>query len=218
MFCSNQMGSPFVLMRLFTLGRLLLVPAVASAQSVAGASVGSQVVFSEVSFGDRLDVLPAAAADPTVIGSTAAALGVAACVIVTGLTQEDVTFNQSLIAAGVCGVLAGAAVCVNAQNTPERVHVASGARYDTEAIAAFAAGALSSDLQASLAASAREADRAGVGGVPGQAVLEVSIVDAETGALRSLDADALLPRTVASVPVGDDLSSAQAEAVASFTL
>lgn len=217
-------------MRLIALCLTLFVPAVATAQLVASASVVSQGGGQEAPFEDRLDVLPAAAADATLIASSVVGLATAACVIVTGLTQDDVTFNQSLIAAGVCGVLAGAAVCVNAGNAPGRVRAESGAAYSLDAVAAFATDVLSPDQQASLAASAREAGRAGVvlqrivetrsgvGSAPGQVLLEVAVVDAESGALRRFSDGALLPQTVASVPVRDDLSSARAEALDSFSL
>ncbi|MEO0559452.1 MAG: hypothetical protein AAF170_14850 [Bacteroidota bacterium] len=215
-------------MRWTALCLALLVSAAAPAQSIASSTPTLRVPESPVE--DRLDVVPAVAADATVMGSAAVGLSVAACVIVTGLTQEDVTFTQSLLVAGVCGVLAGAVVCVNAEAVPERVHVASGAAYDPRVIAAFAADQLSFRQQAALAKTAREDGRAGVvlqrltearagvGAPMGQVLLEVAVVDAETSALRQLDNGTLLPQTVASVPIVGSLSSARAEALVSFTL
>ena len=221
-------------MRLFALCLAVLVPAAASAQTVASSVQAAQVLVQDAPIEDRLDVLPAVAVDGIAIAAGAIGLAAATCIIVTQVTKEEgeenPTLSQTLIAGAVCGGLVGAWFCVNSRYSREAgIHAASGAVYDAGAIAAFAADALNSEEQASLAASARGAGRAGVvlqrvverragvGGSSGQLVLEVAVVDAEMGTLRRFGNDALLPQTVASVPVDEDLSSARAEALASFT-
>jgi len=96
--------------------------------------------------------------------------------------------------------------------------------YDGEAIAAFGADVLTSEQRQSLAETARAngregvvlqrlvETRAGVGEVPGEYALEVSVVDAETAQLRPVGDDLLGASSVFSVPIADrDLTAAQAD-------
>ena len=196
-------------MRWLTLVLALLVPTVATAQTSAQAAVP----LTEQA---PLDVLPPVADDEFPWMGIAAYGLVLGFIIFLGVAGEDLGIGLcegSLIAVGVgfvAWLLTGGVGEANCTAPPPEAV----AQYSMEGLAAFAANNLTDDQRAQMAEVAQDRGRegvvlqrlvetrAGVGEAPGEIVLEVAVLDAETAQFRPVADDLLAPQTVLSLPVG----------------
>lgn len=208
-------------MRWLALVLALLVPTVATAQTSAQAAVP----LTEQA---PLDVLPPVADDEFPWMGIAAYGLVLGFIIFLGVAGEDLGIGLcegSLIAVGVgfvAWLLTGGVGEANCTAPPPEAV----AQYSMEGLAAFAANNLTDDQRAQMAEVAQDRGRegvvlqrlvetrAGVGEDPGEIVLEVAVLDAETAQFRPVADDLLAPQTVLSLPVAapDELVAVQAEA------
>lgn len=208
-------------MRGLALLLMILVPTVASAQAVAPAAI-------PVSAETPYDVMPVVADEGFPWMGVAAYGLVLGFIIFLGVAGEDLGIGfceGTAIAVGI-GAIAwlltggtGDFRCGGA--LPDEV-----TGYGSESLAAFATDELTETQRTQMAEVAqgrgREGvvlqrlveTRAGVGDAPGEVVLEVALLDAETAQFRPVDADLLAPQTVLSFPVSapDELTTVQAEA------
>lgn len=214
-------------MKCVALTLVLIVPLATSAQAV-GQGDGS------VPVSDPVDVLPTVASDDVpwpLVAGLVAVVGAGVFVAVAGEELEIGCLDGSLLVVGAMGlgILAGNLVCgsdASPSGGPSVLRSASGASYDLAALGAFASGEMTAEQRRGLAAAARAEGReavvlrrvvarpAGVGLVAApEAHLEVAVLDAETAAWRAVGDGPLAPTTTVSVPVGDDLEAASADAM-----
>ncbi|MEM6327475.1 MAG: hypothetical protein AAF791_10190 [Bacteroidota bacterium] len=215
--------------------RLLLLCALLSASVAASAQTPIQTVPADAALHPlaEWDVAPVAAASGLDIAryvlAGAVCVGAAVWVLADAQSRDEQVDLCTLNLVGYAAV-GVAALIVQGEDICGLGLRLGGERpvetaYRESDLAAFATGEFEEAHRERLAAAARARgrkgvvlqrvtqDRGGVGEGAGVLMLEVAVVEAETGRLLRLADDPLAPVTVLSVPVGDDLAAASTEAM-----